>query len=241
MTPSATSAGRRPRLPKGEGRQLRAEILDTTERLLLETGSARAVSIRAVADAVGVTPPSIYRHFADKTALIFDVCARHFTALENYVREACEGIEDPIERLVALGVAYIEFGVANPEPYRIMFMTRPDVVPREYHGQVLANTAAFDMLLSWVQDAIDAGCLRPEHADAYPTALGPVGPGPRPHVPVGQQARHALARRPRLRAPVRRDLPPGHRGGRGERAPDPLTRRRPPAQLQLGDDRRPLV
>ena len=30
---------------------------------------------------------------------------------------------------MALGVAYIEFGVANPEPYRIMFMTRPDVVP----------------------------------------------------------------------------------------------------------------
>jgi AcrR family transcriptional regulator len=172
MTPSATSAGRRPRLPKGEGRQLRAEILDTTERLLLETGSAQAVSIRAVADAVGVTPPSIYRHFADKTALIFDVCARHFTALENYVRRACEGIDDPIERLTALGVAYIEFGVANPEPYRIMFMTRPDAVPREYHGQVLANTAAFDMLVSWVQDAIDAGCLRPEHADAYPTALG---------------------------------------------------------------------
>ena len=73
MTPSATRAGRRPRLPKGEGRQLRDEILVATERLLLETGSAQAVSIRAVADAVGVTPPSIYRHFADKTALIFEV------------------------------------------------------------------------------------------------------------------------------------------------------------------------
>ena len=39
MTVSATGAGRRPRLPKGEGRQLRDEILEATERLLLETGS----------------------------------------------------------------------------------------------------------------------------------------------------------------------------------------------------------
>jgi AcrR family transcriptional regulator len=172
MTPSATSAGRRPRLPKGEGRQLRAEILDTTERLLLETGSARAVSIRAVADAVGVTPPSIYRHFADKTALIFDVCARHFTALENYVREACEGIEDPIERLVALGVAYIEFGVANPEPYRIMFMTRADVTPDVYQGAALAQSASFDKLMRCVQDCIEAGRFKPQYTDAYRLALG---------------------------------------------------------------------
>jgi AcrR family transcriptional regulator len=59
MTAAATSPSRRPRLPKGEGRQLRDEILAVAERMLLETGSQEAVSIRAVADAVGVTPPSI--------------------------------------------------------------------------------------------------------------------------------------------------------------------------------------
>ena len=146
MTASATGAGRRPRLPKGEGRQLRDEILVATERLLLETGSASAVSIRGVADAVGVTPPSIYRHFADKTALIFEVVARHFTSLENHVRQSCEGIDDPVDRLAALGVAYIEFGIANPEPYRIMFMTGPrrgaERVPRPGAGRLGGVRAA---------------------------------------------------------------------------------------------------
>ena len=51
MTPSA--AGRRPRLPKGEGRQLRDEILVATEQLLLQTGSAQAVSIRSVSERWG--------------------------------------------------------------------------------------------------------------------------------------------------------------------------------------------
>jgi AcrR family transcriptional regulator len=172
VTLPLTRSGRRPRLPKGEGRQLRDEILAAAERLLLETGSSRAVSIRAVADAVGVTPPSIYRHFADKNELIFEVCVRHFTALEDYVREACAGIDDPVDRLAALGRAYIEFGVANPEPYRIMFMTRSDLPPERFQGEMLASSAAFGLLMSSVQECIDAGRLRPEYTDAYRLAIG---------------------------------------------------------------------
>ena len=172
MTPSATTAGRRPRLPKGEGRQLRDEILATTEALLLETGSVQAVSVRAVAEAVGVTPPSIYRHFADKAELIFEVCARHFAALEAYLIDACAEVEDPVDQLVALGRAYIEFGLANPEPYRIMFMTRPDVAPALYQGRAMESSAALEHLVGCVQACIDAGRLRPELTDPYRVAIG---------------------------------------------------------------------
>ena len=172
MSLPATATGRRPRLRKGEGRQLRDEILTVTERMLLETGSAQAVSIRAVAEAVGVTPPSIYRHFVDKTALIFEVCARHFTALEDYITGATAGVEDCVDRLATLGKAYIEFGVANPEPYRIMFMTRPDVAPERYQGEALAESASFDYLMECVQNCIDEKRFRPELTDAYRLSLG---------------------------------------------------------------------
>jgi AcrR family transcriptional regulator len=172
MTAAATSPSRRPRLPKGEGRQLRDEILAVAERMLLETGSQEAVSIRAVADAVGVTPPSIYRHFADKNALIFDVAARHFSALDDHMARACAGIDDPVAKLATLGRAYIEFGVANPEPYRIMFMTRPDIAPKEYQGYVMAGSRSFDTLVQCVQDCIDAGRFRPGYTDAVGLSLG---------------------------------------------------------------------
>ncbi|MBN2622830.1 MAG: TetR/AcrR family transcriptional regulator [Acidimicrobiales bacterium] len=171
-TPATTAASRRPRLRRGEGRQLRDEILATAERMLLDTGSQDAVSIRAVADAVGVTPPSIYRHFDDKAALIFDVCARHFAALEDHLRRACAGIDDPVDRLTALGTAYIGFGIANPEPYRIMFMTRPDSAPEGYQGRELADSASFALLLDCVQQCIDAGRFRPHLTDAFRLSLG---------------------------------------------------------------------
>ena len=75
----------RRRNPKGQGEQLHGEILDAAEQLLLETQSVEAVSIRAVADKVGVTPPSIYRHFPDKTHLLFEVCDRLFDGLNDAV------------------------------------------------------------------------------------------------------------------------------------------------------------
>ena len=78
MTVTRTSAvKRRSRSRRGEGETLRADLLTATERLMIEAGSADAVSIRAIADAVGVTPPSIYLHFPDKDSLILAVCERH--------------------------------------------------------------------------------------------------------------------------------------------------------------------
>lgn len=163
---------RRPRARKGEGPRLREEIMEATEGLLLRTGSAEAVSIRAVADAVGVTPPSIYRHFADKDTLIAQVCARHFATLEAEMRAAVEGIDDPVDRLVARGMAYIRFGVANPEPYRILFMTKLKAIPTEVQQDWFAHSPAFNETMANAQACIDVGALRPEHDDAYQVALG---------------------------------------------------------------------
>jgi len=171
-TAPPTTVARRPRARKGEGAALRDEILAATERLLLETGSAEAVSIRAVADRVGVTPPSIYRHFDDKNDLIFEVCAGHFAALDEFLASASEGVDDPVDRLRAMGLAYMRFGLANPEPYRILFMTRADDTPEEYQAVVLRDNAAFDQVRQCAQECIDAGRFRPGFTDAYRLAIG---------------------------------------------------------------------
>jgi len=162
---------RRPRARRGEGPLLREEILAATEQLLLRTGSAEAVSIRGVADAVGVTPPSIYRHFPDKETLIYEVCAHHFAALMEHILRAVAGIDDPVEAVAARGRAYVRFGLANPEPYRIMFMTRSEgILDRMEEWFEQAET--FYDTQSAIQRCIDAGLFRPEHTDAYRVCLG---------------------------------------------------------------------
>jgi len=152
---------------------LRTEILDACERLLLATGSVEAVSIRAVADAVGVTPPSIYRHFPDKDTLIFEVCARHFAVLDSQMETAVAGVDDPVTRLRNRGRAYVLFGRDNPEPYRVMFMLRPEKSPeRAAQEEWVATSRTYQDLLADIQACISAGAFRPEFDDPHIVALG---------------------------------------------------------------------
>jgi AcrR family transcriptional regulator len=139
---------------------LRADLLAATERLMIETGSAEAVSIRAIADAVGVTPPSIYLHFPDKDSLILAVCERHFEAFDSVIEEAGRSTDDPVESLRRRGGAYVRFGLENPEPYRILFMTRNESA-QQRDIVVGAGGRAFQHLVDAVQRCIDAGAFRP--------------------------------------------------------------------------------
>ena len=120
-------APRRRRAARGAGERLREEILDAATDLLLETGDAKAVSIRSVSQRVGVTPPSIYLHFADKQALLDAVCSRYFENLDEQM-QAVEQAGRPdvpmVEVLRAQGMAYVRFALANPELYRIAVMER---------------------------------------------------------------------------------------------------------------------
>ena len=150
---------RRPRAKRGEGELLRAEILAAAERLLIQTGDEGAVSIRAIAEAAGVTPPSIYLHFADKTELLAAVCESRFRDLDSSMEEAAAAAGSPLEALWARGRAYVRFGLENPEPYRILFMTRPgpDRPPKD-EGD-LPGLTAFGHLVAEVAGCMDASAI----------------------------------------------------------------------------------
>ncbi len=154
-----TEPSRRRRARKGEGERLREEILDATSHLLLETGDHEAVNIRSVAKAVGVTPPSIYLHFADKAELIKAVCGRHFASLEQNIEEAVGGTDDPAEQLRLRGRAYVDFGLEHPEQYRILFMSRREVACDEPPDEDLKAASGFTALVDNVVRAIEAGAV----------------------------------------------------------------------------------
>jgi AcrR family transcriptional regulator len=162
---------RRQRARKGEGDLLRADILSAAEQLLHDTGSEDAVSIRAVADAVGVTPPSIYRHFPDKTHLLFEVCMSTWNGLADRVSAAV--VEGDLEAtLRAQARAYVHFGVENPEHYRIMFMTPVDVTPEQFRQEMFAPETAFALFLETVEALRTSGLVRPEIADLGTVTMG---------------------------------------------------------------------
>jgi AcrR family transcriptional regulator len=158
---AAAASPRRHRARRGEGGRLREEILAAGTRLLLETGDEEAVSIRAVAQAVGVTPPSIYLHFADKTELIYAICEELFRKLDDEMAAAAAGAADPLEALRRRGRAYVRFGLENAEAYRVLFMHHKDEIPQTVDPKELGDSAAFMHLVEAVQRCLDQGVLRP--------------------------------------------------------------------------------
>lgn len=155
--------------PGAKGAATREAIVVAAEELLVESASEEAVSIRAVADAVGLTPPAIYRHFDDKHHLLFEVCNRQFARMADEVSEAVAATGDPLAAIAAAARGYARFGLANPEHYRVMFMGHADHTPELYADEKVMETGSFGLLVDLVQSAIDGGAVRPELRDA--TAL----------------------------------------------------------------------
>ncbi|HZP31575.1 MAG TPA: TetR/AcrR family transcriptional regulator [Acidimicrobiia bacterium] len=160
----------RTRARRGEGERLRDEILDVAEELLVSTGDENAVSIRAIAQRVGVTPPSIYLHFADKESLLWAVCERQFAKFDAVLEAASATTDDPIEALRRRGEAYARFGLEHPDAYRMMFMARPTVADRHAATIDRSGGSAFTHHVEAVQRAIDTGALRPD-LDALQVAI----------------------------------------------------------------------
>ena len=173
-TPAATppTAKRtRRRASRGSGEQLRAEIVAATKDLLAQAASSDAVSIRAVADSVGVTSPSIYLHFADKDALIDAVVADVFAELDAAMITAGATCESPLDRLCAYGLAYVQFAIEHPEHYRIATMNHPAGAEHAEAGEidmVLADSA-FNHLVATVEACMDVQIFAP--GDPVPVAL----------------------------------------------------------------------
>ena len=110
---------------RGEGAQLRADIVAAARELIEDTGTANAVTLRAVARRVGIAAPSIYPHFADPEQITRAVIAQTYEEFLHHLQSARTGIEDPRARLVAACEAYLSFGAEHPHLYALMMEPNP--------------------------------------------------------------------------------------------------------------------
>ncbi len=155
---------RRQRSKRGEGDRLRDEILDAVDAILMANATPDAVSIRAVAERVGCTPPAIYLHFFDKQELLFDVCARRFRQLNQAVDLAVAAVpdSDPLGRLEAGMRAYVRFGLDHPEHYRILFMGKSILTPDQLDELRRHGVNGLDPLVDRCRRCIKAGVVTSE-------------------------------------------------------------------------------
>lgn len=128
MSNDADTTGGRKRSPRGQGEQLRREILAAVARLLDEWGGAEKLTMRAVAREAGVAAPSIYLHFSDKADLVWAALEDKYTDLAAQMRAADARAVDAGQpakgRLLAQARAYCLFARELPGHYRLMYETQ---------------------------------------------------------------------------------------------------------------------
>lgn len=98
----------------------RARLCAAAEKLFAEHG-IEAVTMRELAQALGVSPMTPYRYFKDKDAILAAVRAAAFARFAARLEAALAQPADPLHRSRNAGEAYIAFALAEPQAYRLMF------------------------------------------------------------------------------------------------------------------------
>lgn len=125
---------------------LRRALLDASLALITAEGLER-FSMREVARRAGVSHQAPYHHFSDREAILAAIVAEGFQRLRDASLAALEGLSDPAKRLSAIGKAYLDFALANPAHFKLMF--RSELVREDRHEAAQACAqGAFDVLVS---------------------------------------------------------------------------------------------
>ena len=149
---------------EAERADTRAKILEAAREMSAQQGY-EATTMRAIADAIAYTPTALYHHFANKQALVAELCEMDFDGLARHFTTGAQ-IADPLERIRQIGLLYLQFAVEYPNHYKFMFMTAlPDTV--DYHKENAGNPErdAYALLVLSCRQAIDQERVRPEYQD----------------------------------------------------------------------------
>lgn len=136
----------------------RGQLLAAAVRLIDE-GGPEAVTLRAVAQAVGVSHNAPYRHFEDKRALLAAVAQAGFSELGHAFAQAAETAATPLAALKLVARLYFDFARRHPARYRLLF-SDPEV--GRGGGELEAEALrAFYAVAGLVEAAQRSGELKP--------------------------------------------------------------------------------
>jgi AcrR family transcriptional regulator len=119
----------------------RREIVETALRIL-EAEGREALTMRHLAEAIGIRAPSLYKHFPDKAAVEIALIEIGFTGMAEALESALDqaGDRSALERLA---VAYRQYALDHPHLYRLL---TGEPLPRERLRPGIEERAALPLV-----------------------------------------------------------------------------------------------
>lgn len=144
-------------------------------KAVLESAGIEGLTIRAVAQRAELSPMALYRHFADKDALLNALMEDGLAAWESVVRDI--RARDPLEWLAALGEAHLDFALTQPHRYDAAFFLPAPSARRFPDDFAAGRSPVIAMVMARINEAKAAGRLRDRPTLEIALALAASGQG----------------------------------------------------------------
>jgi AcrR family transcriptional regulator len=138
---------------------LREALIQEGVKLIEETG-VNSLTLREIGVRAGVSRTAAYRHFADKSQLLAAISETAFTEFGDALEAArTRTAGDSLERLHAMGQAYLKFAAEHRAYYEVMFGMNCDLGDQTVASSA-AGARAFAILEVTIREGQAAGEIR---------------------------------------------------------------------------------
>jgi len=135
----------------------------------VEKHGLNSLGLRQLALVTGVSPTAVYRHFADLEHLKTSVAKASREVLGKMMLESLNKVsksktsKGAIDRFLAIGGAYIDFGIKKSNLYEIAFICfdSPELEP--------TSPSSWDLLMNSLNELNELGCLSDKNLKTAPT------------------------------------------------------------------------
>lgn len=137
---------------------LRDEILTVSKDLLIEDGFGK-LSMRKIAKRANVTATSIYLHFENKDDLLLTLVQESIESLKKVLLNVIDDSLDAFTQLNELAKAYIQYAIDHPKKYEIIYMVRPEEMPKYPKEKFREVRSVYELLADIIHRGKLAGKL----------------------------------------------------------------------------------
>lgn len=135
-----------------------AQAIREVATAIVGSDGPSALTVRSVADRLGVTHAAIYHHFSDRTAILAAVAELGFDRLGLAIDRAMSTVEGALMRYREQGMTYVRFATQNPRLYGVMFGPEA-ALRREYPELSAASARVLERIRVAVTACIDEGVV----------------------------------------------------------------------------------
>ena len=137
--------------------EIRSEILAAAHQLFAE-GGPEAVSIRRVAERIDSSPMRIYHYFRNKDAILRNIWAHIFDDVFDRIEPLLGDVPSPSKRLRIFCREWVQYWVAHPQEYRIVYLTEDDAPTEQMSAEETYDSLRrFALLVEIFDEGVSIG------------------------------------------------------------------------------------